>query len=178
MDVSEVARRLSELKAPPGRMERYGGIDAPLIMVDYAHTPDALENALQALRPVAAARGGRLWCVFGCGGDRDKGKRPQMGNVASKLADEVLITSDNPRSEVPADIIKDIVQGAPLARVESDRALAIACAITEAGDADVILLAGKGHEPYQDIAGVKYPFADGAQAEQALAVRAQARRAA
>ncbi len=169
--VTEIVRRLSELKPPPGRMERVGGNGEPLVVVDYSHTPDALDNALGALRDVATARGGRLSVVFGCGGDRDKGKRPQMGAVAERLADRVLVTSDNPRSEQPQAIIDDILAGMGPAAVEVDRAAAIRRAIFEAEAGDVVLLAGKGHESYQDIAGTKYPFSDIEQARAALALR-------
>jgi UDP-N-acetylmuramoyl-L-alanyl-D-glutamate--2,6-diaminopimelate ligase len=168
---AEVARRLSELTPPPGRMERVGGNGEPLVVVDYAHTPDALENALKALRDVASPRGGRLWVVFGCGGDRDKGKRPQMGALAEQIADRVLVTSDNPRREQPQAIIEDILAGMTHAEVEADRATAIRRAILEAEAGDVILLAGKGHEPYQEIAGVRHPFSDVEQARTALQLR-------
>ncbi len=168
---SEIARRLSELTPPPGRMERLGGVGEPLVMIDYAHTPDALENALQALRPVAEVRGGRLQVLFGCGGDRDKGKRPQMGEVAVRLADRVLVTSDNPRSELPQAIIDDILAGAAGAEVEIDRAAAIRQLLARADAADVLLLAGKGHEPYQEIGGVRHPFSDLEQASAALLAR-------
>ncbi|AXS80838.1 UDP-N-acetylmuramoyl-L-alanyl-D-glutamate--2,6-diaminopimelate ligase [Dechloromonas sp. HYN0024] len=167
----EVARRLSELMPPPGRMERVGGQGEPLIVVDYAHTPDALENALGALRGVANSRGGRLCVVFGCGGDRDPGKRPQMGEVAERLADRVLVTSDNPRSEAPQAIIAAIVAGMSQAEVEVDRAAAILRVIGEADAADVVLLAGKGHESYQEVAGVRHHFSDVEQAGAALAMR-------
>ena len=168
---AEVARRLSELLAPPGRMERLGGIDEPLIVVDYAHTPDALENALSALRAVATARGGRLMVVFGCGGDRDHGKRPLMGEVARRLADQVLVTSDNPRSESPQIIIDEIVAGLPQVATEIDRGKAIHGAIQAADQRDVILLAGKGHEAYQEISWIRQPFSDLEQARLALAAR-------
>lgn len=171
LPATDVARRLSELTPPPGRMERVGGQGEPLVVVDYAHTPDALDNALTALRDVATPRGGRLVVVFGCGGDRDKGKRPQMGAVAERRADRALVTSDNPRSEVPLAIIDDIVAGMTHAEVEADRAAAIRRAIVEADARDVILLAGKGHEPYQEIAGVRTPFSDVEQARAALALR-------
>lgn len=171
LPVAEVARRLSELTPPPGRMERLGGHGEPLVVVDYAHTPDALENALKALRPVATSRGGRLCVVFGCGGDRDKGKRPQMGALAEKIADRALVTSDNPRREQPQAIIDGILAGMTHAEVEPDRAAAIRRMILEADASDVILLAGKGHEPYQEIAGVRYPFSDVEQAQAALALR-------
>ncbi|MCH2222437.1 MAG: UDP-N-acetylmuramoyl-L-alanyl-D-glutamate--2,6-diaminopimelate ligase, partial [Dechloromonas sp.] len=171
LSAEDVALRLSEITAPPGRMERVGGNGEPLVAVDYAHTPDALDNALTALRDVATARGGRLSVVFGCGGDRDKGKRPQMGAVAERLADRVLITSDNPRSEAPQSILDDIAAGMTQAIMEIDRAAAIRQAILEADARDVVLLAGKGHEPYQDMGGVRLPFSDVEQAESALALR-------
>jgi UDP-N-acetylmuramoyl-L-alanyl-D-glutamate--2,6-diaminopimelate ligase len=171
VQASEVARRLSELAAPPGRMERVGGDGEPLVVVDYSHTPDALENALAALRPVATSRGGKLSVVFGCGGDRDPGKRPQMGEVAERLADRALVTSDNPRSEAAQAIIDDIVAGMAQAEVEADRAVAIERAIREADVSDVVLLAGKGHETYQEISGVRHHFSDIEQATAALALR-------
>jgi len=167
----EVVRRLSELTPPAGRMERVGGNGEPLVVVDYAHTPDALENALGALRPTAVARGGSLHVVFGCGGDRDPGKRPQMGRIAEALADHVLVTSDNPRREAPQAIIEQILAGMRRAEVEADRAAAIRRAVLAAADSDVILLAGKGHERYQDVAGVRHPFSDVEQAQAALALR-------
>lgn len=171
MQPGEVARRIADLTPPPGRMERIGGDAEPLIVVDYAHTPDALDNALGALRSVADARGGRLVVVFGCGGDRDKGKRPQMGRVAEQRADHALVTSDNPRSEVPQSIIDDVLAGMSHAEVEIDRALAIRRAVLEADARDVILLAGKGHEAYQEVAGIRMPFSDVEQAQAALALR-------
>lgn len=178
LNPAETAARLAALTPPPGRMERYGGNGEPLVVVDYAHTPDALVSALGALRPLAEARGGRLFCVFGCGGDRDPGKRPLMGEAAVSRADEAWITSDNPRGENPMDIIAAIRQGAPGARVEADRARAIAQAVHMAQEQDVILIAGKGHEPYQEIAGVRHPFADGEQARLALAARNENRKVA
>ncbi len=171
MQAGEVARRIADLTPPPGRMERLGGVAEPLVVVDYAHTPDALDNALGALRPVADARGGRLVVVFGCGGDRDKGKRPQMGLVAEQRADRVHVTSDNPRSEVPQTIIDDILAGMTHAEVDIDRAAAIRRAVLEAAERDVILLAGKGHETYQEIAGIRTPFSDVEQAQAALVLR-------
>jgi UDP-N-acetylmuramoyl-L-alanyl-D-glutamate--2,6-diaminopimelate ligase len=164
------------LEPAPGRMQQVGGQDAPLVVIDYAHTPDALEKTLQALRPVAQDRGGQLWCVFGCGGDRDPGKRPQMGAIA-QLADHVLVTSDNPRSEEPRAIIEQIVAGMDANHPNSthqaveDRAAAILSAVKHAARPDVILLAGKGHEPYQEIKGRKMPFSDADHAALALSAR-------
>jgi UDP-N-acetylmuramoyl-L-alanyl-D-glutamate--2,6-diaminopimelate ligase len=132
----------------------------PLVVIDYAHTPDALDKALSSLRPIAASRGGKLAVVFGCGGDRDAGKRPQMGEVATRLADKVIVTSDNPRSEDPRAIIAQILPGAPNAVVEADRADAITLAVKGAAQQDVILVAGKGHEDYQEIGGQRLPFSD------------------
>jgi UDP-N-acetylmuramoyl-L-alanyl-D-glutamate--2,6-diaminopimelate ligase len=171
---AEVAERFSDLPSPPGRLEKIGGDNEPLIVVDYAHTPDALENALRALRGVAQARGAKLVAVFGCGGDRDRGKRPLMGALATRLADRVVLTSDNPRSEAPAAILDEISVAAPQAEVIADRAEAIRRAVLTAHPADVILLAGKGHEPYQEIAGVRRPFSDVVEARAALAARREA----
>ncbi len=168
---------LEALTPAPGRMQQVGGQDAPMVVIDYAHTPDALEKTLEALRQVAQERGGQLWCVFGCGGDRDPGKRPQMGAI-SQIAEHVLVTSDNPRSEDPAAIIAQIVAGMdashPASRYQAieDRAAAILSAIKHAAKTDVILLAGKGHEPYQEIKGRKMPFSDADHAALALAARA------
>ena len=147
----------------------------PEVVVDYSHTPDALEKALQALQPLAAQRGGALWCVFGCGGNRDAGKRPVMGAIAQRLAQHVVVTSDNPRLEDPNAIIEQIVagfvaNGTPPVVIEN-RAAAIAHAVAQASARDVILLAGKGHEDYQDAGGVKHPFSDLEQAAAALARR-------
>jgi UDP-N-acetylmuramoyl-L-alanyl-D-glutamate--2,6-diaminopimelate ligase len=164
---------LRDLAPPAGRMQRLGGDDAPLVVVDYAHTPDALEKALTALRP--AVRPGRsLAVVFGCGGDRDKGKRPLMGRIAATLADRVVVTSDNPRSEPPQAIAQAIAEGIHESgnrryRVELDRAAAIRLALSDAQPGDVVLIAGKGHEPYQEIAGLRLPFSDVAVARRALA---------
>jgi UDP-N-acetylmuramoyl-L-alanyl-D-glutamate--2,6-diaminopimelate ligase len=144
----------------------------PLVVVDYAHTPDALEQALSALRETALARGGRLTCVFGCGGERDPGKRPLMGAAAARLADRVVVTSDNPRGEDPLAIIADILRGAgQAAAVQPDRAAAIAAEVAAAADEDVVLIAGKGHEPYQEIAGQRLPFSDADRACDAIARR-------
>jgi UDP-N-acetylmuramyl-tripeptide synthetase len=167
----EVADRFEDMSSPSGRLEKIGGHNEPLIVVDYAHTPDALENALRALRAVAKVRGAGLTVVFGCGGDRDRGKRPMMGEIAVQLADRVVLTSDNPRSEDPVAILNDIRVGAPVAEVVVDRAEAIRWTILAAHPADVILLAGKGHEPYQEICGLRRPFSDIAEARSALAAR-------
>ncbi len=164
----------SHLQPVPGRMQRLVAPGQPLVAVDYAHTPDALDKALRALRPLAAERGGRLWCVFGCGGDRDAGKRPLMGAVAQQQADQVLVTSDNPRSEDPATIIHQILQGTiagASVQPEPDRAAAIAAAIGQADAMDVVLIAGKGHEDTQETAGVRLPFSDMAHAQAALQAR-------
>lgn len=174
--LSAVTDGLQRLRAVPGRLQpvRPAGLrpDAvPLAVVDYAHTPDALDNALAALRPVAQARGGLLWCVLGAGGDRDPGKRPLMGAAALRGADRVVITSDNPRSEAPERILDAIAAGmdSPAAFREADRARAIATTIAMAGAPDVVLIAGKGHETYQEVAGVRHPFDDREQAARALA---------
>lgn len=166
---------VESLTAVPGRMQQLGGSDAPLVVIDYAHTPDALEKTLATLRTVSTERGGKLWCVFGCGGDRDPGKRPQMGSV-SMAADHIILTTDNSRSEEPADIIKQIIAGMTTAKsgvqIIEDRAAAILSAIRNAGKQDVILLAGKGHEAYQEIKGRKLPFLDADHATLALSARA------
>ena len=168
---------IEALTPAPGRMQQVGGQDAPMVVIDYAHTPDALEKTLGALRQVARERGGALWCVFGCGGDRDPGKRAQMGAI-SQVAEHVLVTSDNPRSEEPGAIIAQIVAGMDASHAGftiqaiEDRAAAILSAIKHAAKADVILLAGKGHEPYQEIKGRKMPFSDADHAALALAARA------
>ena len=163
------------LRPVPGRMECVGGDQQPLVAVDYAHTPDALEQALQALRPLATQRQGTLWCVCGCGGDRDASKRPLMGAIAAKNADKVVVTSDNPRSEKPESIIAQILLGLPQSdavEVQSDRALAIAQTVYHADAQDVILLAGKGHEATQEFADSKVVFSDRAHAVSALRARA------
>jgi UDP-N-acetylmuramoyl-L-alanyl-D-glutamate--2,6-diaminopimelate ligase len=171
---SDAIDAIEALTPVPGRMQQLGGQDAPLVVIDYAHTPDALEKTLNSLRHVAKERSGELWCVFGCGGDRDPGKRPQMGRIAM-AADHVVVTSDNPRSEDPGQIIKQIVSGmdsgrATLQEIE-DRAAAILWAIKHAQRNDVVLLAGKGHETYQEIKGRKLPFLDADHAALALAAR-------
>jgi UDP-N-acetylmuramoyl-L-alanyl-D-glutamate--2,6-diaminopimelate ligase len=158
----------------PGRMQQLGGPDAPLVVIDYAHTPDALEKTLTSLRQIAGQRHGALWCVFGCGGDRDPGKRSQMGRVAL-AADHIVVTSDNPRNEEPSAIIGHILAGMNDAKtppqVFEDRAAAILWAVKHAGRQDVVLLAGKGHETYQEIKGRKLPFLDADHAALALAAR-------
>ena len=170
--LEDIAAVLRHISPPPGRMQMIGEGQQPLVLVDYAHTPDALEKALGAARDAANGRRGRVICVFGCGGDRDPGKRSQMGAVAEQLADRVIVTSDNPRSEDPADIIEAIVGGMKQeADVVSDRATAISQAIHAADIHDVILLAGKGHEPYQEITGIKHLFSDPDVAKSALAGR-------
>ena len=162
----------------PGRMDRVStAVGQPELVVDYAHTPDALDKALAALRPLAAARGGLLWCVMGCGGDRDASKRPMMGAIAHRLADVLVLTSDNPRHEKPALILAQILAGicnADAVAVIEDRRAAIAHAVATAAANDVVLIAGKGHEDYQDVAGHKRPFLDAAVAAEALALRASA----
>ena len=173
--LADAARVCSQLQPVPGRMECMTAPQAPLVAVDYAHTPDALASALAALRPLAQQRGGRLWCVFGCGGGRDASKRPLMGAIAAQGADRVVVTSDNPRQESPHTILAQIVQGTPLSGrvlVEPDRALAIARTLAQADAADVVLVAGKGHEQTQEVADAKRPFSDRQHVEQALAQRA------
>ncbi|MBP7915908.1 MAG: UDP-N-acetylmuramoyl-L-alanyl-D-glutamate--2,6-diaminopimelate ligase [Giesbergeria sp.] len=162
------------LQPVPGRMECIALPGQPLVAVDYAHTPDALQQALRALRPLAQERGGQLWCVFGCGGERDASKRPLMGAAAQHHADWVVLTSDNPRSENPAHILHQVVQGTiagQTVRVEVDRAAAIALALSEADARDVVLIAGKGHEDYQETKGIRRPFSDMAHAHAALQAR-------
>ncbi|HEX7863815.1 MAG TPA: UDP-N-acetylmuramoyl-L-alanyl-D-glutamate--2,6-diaminopimelate ligase [Variovorax sp.] len=163
------------LTSVPGRMDRAGtGEGTPLAVVDYAHTPDALDKALIGLRPLAKQRGGALWCLFGCGGDRDPIKRPMMAAVAERQADRVIVTSDNPRSEKPDAIISQVLRGfsrPEAAQVQPDRAAAIADAIAQAAPQDVVLIAGKGHEAWQEIAGQRIEFSDKAHALQALARR-------
>ena len=172
--LAEAVAACADLLPVPGRMERLNEPGKPIVAVDYAHTPDALEKGLEALRPLAQQRGGQLWCVFGCGGDRDAAKRPLMAAVAEKNADRVVVTSDNPRSEKPEAIISQILLGLShrdSVEVQVDRARAIAETVAAAAPRDVILLAGKGHEDYQEVAGVKHPFSDQAHAGQALRTR-------
>lgn len=166
--LDEILSVLPELEGPAGRMQRLGGGDRPLVVVDYAHTPDALEKVLEALRPHTR---GRLVCLFGCGGDRDRGKRGLMAAVAERLADQVVVTDDNPRNEDPAQIRDEISSGFK----SPDRVLfiagrgqAIARCIAASQADDVLLLAGKGHEDYQEIMGERMPFSDLHQASSAL----------
>jgi murE/murF fusion protein len=172
--LQRVAGALNAAQAAPGRLEPVSSDPTlPMIVVDYAHTPDALQRALDALAPLARARQGRRVCVFGCGGDRDPGKRPIMARIAQSNADRLVITSDNPRSESPQRIIEEILAGltaaTPSVTVEADRALAIRTAILSAAPGDVILIAGKGHETYQEIAGERHPFSDLSEARRVLA---------
>jgi UDP-N-acetylmuramyl-tripeptide synthetase len=181
LPLREVVQACAHLSPVPGRMDAISVPGRPLVVIDYAHTPDALEKVLGALRPLADGRSGRLWCVFGCGGERDAGKRPLMASSAEKGADKVVVTSDNPRSEEPAAIISQILKGfsdSTKVEVQADRAMAIANAVARANPDDVILIAGKGHENYQESAGVKLPFSDKAQAEAALGQTAGNRAAA
>lgn len=173
LSLAQAAALLPQLAPPPGRMQRVGGEGEPLAVVDYAHTPDALEQALRALRPLAQARGGRLWVVFGAGGDRDPGKRAPMG-AAAAAADRIVVTSDNPRTEDPAAIVAAVAAGVPADRERTclvDRAEAISWALAQAAAADVVLVAGKGHEAYQDVAGHKRHFSDVDEASKALRAR-------
>jgi UDP-N-acetylmuramoyl-L-alanyl-D-glutamate--2,6-diaminopimelate ligase len=158
--LAEAGRALARCKAPSGRMEIFGGGAQPLAIVDYAHTPDALGKALRAARNHCT---GKLHVVFGCGGDRDAGKRPQMGAIAAELADEVIVTDDNPRTEDASRIVADIRAGIPANRavqVEHDRKRAIELALSRASAGDVVLIAGKGHEEYQIVGTERRSFSD------------------
>jgi len=175
--LADAAQAVGRLSPVPGRMQRVAADlpGQPEVVVDYAHSPDALEKALLALQPFARQRGGQLWCVFGCGGNRDAGKRPMMGAIAAKLAGHVVLTSDNPRDEAPGFILAQIlagITGHDEVDVIEDRREAIAMATSRAGAADVFLLAGKGHEQYQEIAGMKRAFSDVSEARDALRRRA------
>jgi len=169
MPWNQVMHQLEIMHAVPGRMQCLGGEHGqPVVVVDYAHTPDALEQALMALR---AHLHGRLVCVFGCGGDRDTGKRPMMAKVAESLADRIVLTTDNPRSELPDEIIADMLAGLDNpagAEVISEREIAIRKAIQDSRSGDIVLIAGKGHETWQDVGGHKTPFSDEASARSAL----------
>jgi len=160
MDLQTACARLSRARPAAGRVERFGGrAGQPLVVVDYAHTPDALEKVLAALREHAR---GRIVCVFGCGGDRDAGKRPEMGRIAERLADSVIVTDDNPRHEAPEKIIGDILAGMGRPpRVIRERRAAIAAAIAGASADDIVLVAGKGHEDYQQVGDTRLPYSDG-----------------
>jgi len=166
--LDEILKVLPKLEGPVGRMQRLGGGSKPLVVVDYAHTPDALEKVLLALRPHAK---GKLLCLFGCGGDRDRGKRALMAEVVERLADGVLVTDDNPRTEAPSNIFDDIRAGFTVPdRIQfvPGRGAAIARMIASASADDVIVLAGKGHEDYQEINGERHDFSDLVEAEKAL----------
>ena len=191
LSLAEAAAAVRHLGPVPGRLQRVAdpagpngaGARAPEVIVDYAHTPDALEKVLQTLRPLAAARGGELWCVFGCGGNRDATKRAPMGAIAARLARHVVVTSDNPRGEDPQAIASQVRAGMPappvtgrVCEVLLDRAEAIGWAVSRAGDADVVLVAGKGHESWQEVDGQRHPFSDVAHAQLALAHRGAAGR--
>ena len=170
--LADAARALQQIRPVAGRMQQMGGGDQPLVVVDYAHTPDAWKKCWQRCAkffpPVLQANAGsktrnpRLICVFGCGGERDRGKRPLLGAVATRLADEVIITSDNPRKEDPHVIIGEIVAGQASTTISRKTGRqAIFRAIQGAKKGDVVLIAGKGHEAYQEIDGEKFPFDDG-----------------
>jgi len=171
IDLQTCVEACKPLTAVPGRMDVVANAGQPLVIVDYAHTPDALKQALLALRPVADTRGGKLICVFGCGGNRDATKRPLMAQMAQTFADAVVVTADNSRLEKTEIILNDIVAGFKSqlnVTVEANRAIAIAKTIKNTHQADVILIAGKGHENYQDESGVKAYFSDKEQALLAL----------
>jgi UDP-N-acetylmuramyl-tripeptide synthetase len=172
--LAEAVQACRLLPAVPGRMQAVGDAGEPLVVIDYAHTPDAVAQAVQALLPLAQSRGGALTCVLGCGGDRDAAKRPLMAAAAEQYAQHVVLTSDNPRSEAPQTILNQMCAG--LQRKEQalvlvDRAVAIAQVVAEANVQDVVLLAGKGHETVQEIGGARLPFSDVLQAQRALQVR-------
>ncbi|MGM0769664.1 MAG: UDP-N-acetylmuramoyl-L-alanyl-D-glutamate--2,6-diaminopimelate ligase [Pseudomonadota bacterium] len=166
--VDRVKGAVSALQPPPGRLEPFTGAGGVRVVVDYAHTPDALSNALAALRPHVT---GKLFCVFGCGGDRDSGKRPEMAKEAERAADEVVVTDDNSRTELPSAIVRDILSGfanpEPVTVIH-DRAEAIARTIRRAVEGDVVLIAGKGHESYQEVAGQRHHFSDAEQVRHVL----------
>jgi len=166
VNLSDAINALSQIESASGRMQQLGGGNVPLVVVDYAHTPDALKNVLTTLKEHTSTN---LLCVFGCGGNRDSGKRVLMGEVASTYADAVVVTSDNPRNENPLQIMQDILEGMHgNFAVEEDRAKAIAMAISTAKPSDTVLIAGKGHEEYQEIAGEKQVFSDVAHVKKAL----------
>jgi UDP-N-acetylmuramoyl-L-alanyl-D-glutamate--2,6-diaminopimelate ligase len=169
----ETLRALAGLKGVAGRLERVGEVDGALCIVDYAHKPDALAHVLDALRPFTP---GRLVCVFGCGGDRDRGKRPLMGRIAVEKADIVIVTDDNPRSEDPAAIRAEILSGAKGAREVGNRGEAIKIAVSELKPGDVLVVAGKGHETGQTIGGETFPFSDHEEVRAAIAARSAGER--
>jgi UDP-N-acetylmuramoyl-L-alanyl-D-glutamate--2,6-diaminopimelate ligase len=181
IELQDAAKALRAIRPVAGRMEQMGGGDSPLIVIDYAHTPDALEKVLTTVREIVKPQGligqatdmARVICVFGCGGERDRGKRPLMGEVATRLADEVIITSDNPRKEDAGAIIGEIISGAHRGnfRVEEDRRQAIHAAISSAQKGDAVVIVGKGHEAYQELDGQKLPFRDNHEARLALSAR-------
>ncbi len=172
--LADAVHACRRLPAVPGRMQTVGVAGEPLVVIDYAHTPDAVAHAVQALLPLAQSRGGELTCVLGCGGDRDVAKRPLMAAAAEQYAQHVVLTSDNPRSENPQTILNHMLSGlkrAGSAIVIADRAQAIAQTVKHARVQDVVLVAGKGHEDYQEISGVKHPFSDAQHARDALTQR-------
>ena len=172
VDEDAVRRGIESVRVVPGRFEEVDEGQPFRVIVDYSHKPDALDNVLRAAHGLAR---GRVICVFGCGGDRDRAKRPAMGRIAAKLADRAIVTSDNPRSEDPLAIIAEIVAGAPGLEVEPDRHAAIELAVGAAREGDVVLIAGKGHEQGQEVAGRVTPFDDREVAREALrALRAPA----
>jgi UDP-N-acetylmuramoyl-L-alanyl-D-glutamate--2,6-diaminopimelate ligase len=172
IDIPEVLRQVECLRPVRGRMEIIKGAkaDAPMMVVDYAHTPDALQKVLETLRPIAAIRQGQIYCVFGCGGDRDREKRPMMGQIAREGSDHLVITSDNPRSEDPLQIMQMIFAGVRQAtnrkedsktvEMIADRAAAIMSAVRQASPQDIVLVAGKGHETTQEMNGKRFDFSD------------------
>jgi UDP-N-acetylmuramyl-tripeptide synthetase len=171
LPLTDAVNACADLSPVPGRLEIIAMEGLPLVVIDYAHTPDALEKVLKALKPAALSRSGQLWCVFGCGGDRDAAKRPLMAAVAENNADQVVLTSDNPRSENPLTIMGQVLLGLKhrdAVHVQADRAVAIAHALSGAQLHDVVLIAGKGHESYQEVNGQKLPFSDRAHAQAAL----------
>jgi len=170
--LAEAAHRLAQIKPVTGRMERFEGKTGPVVVVDYAHTPDALDKVLSSLRQHCRQD---LWVVFGCGGNRDTGKRPQMGRIAEHWADHVIVTDDNPRFENGMDIVNDILAGCRSDKIEviGNREQAINKAIARADKNDCIVIAGKGHEQYQEINGVQLPFSDSRVVIEALKMRAE-----
>jgi UDP-N-acetylmuramoyl-L-alanyl-D-glutamate--2,6-diaminopimelate ligase len=171
IDFKQAIEAITHCRAVEGRMQVYGGKNQVQVVIDFAHTPDALTQVLTSLKSHLSEKG-ELWCVFGCGGDRDKGKRPLMGQSAERYADKLVITADNPRSEANDEIVEDIVSGISNmthTHIEHDRQKAIIHAITAATDDDIVLVAGKGHEQYQEVLGIKHPFSDAKVVTEALA---------